>query len=397
MIGAGPAGLAAAIASAQNGASCLVVEEHSEIGYPICTSGASWIKEMLEFGIDKRLYHPVNRLDMYSPSGFCASADFDRPLACVLDVRGAYQFLASQAAREGAHILLRGQAVNVKLNNGTVSGVSVLHGKEKMNFEGHVIVDATGAISALCRKIGLSKPWTRLALGAEYDAVVPSLDPSRAILFVGSSVSPSGYGWIFPCGEDRARIGVAVTQPLSQENPIELLNNFITHHPIASATLKRIKPIEFHTGVFPCNGPLLKTVSNGFIAVGDAASQGSPLHGEGIRYAIQFGLMAGKTAAEAIRKDDSSEHQLRIYEKGWKAAQERNFRLGLYIQNRILQWNDAKWDRYVKVLADLKREAFVQILRTEFSRSFFYDVLLKHPRLFGKFLKARLRKFLDSY
>ena len=44
IVGGGPAGLAAAEAAAQGGAKTVVLERQKEIGYPIHTSGGSWIQ-----------------------------------------------------------------------------------------------------------------------------------------------------------------------------------------------------------------------------------------------------------------------------------------------------------------------------------------------------------------
>src|SRR5256886_7733715 len=57
----------------------------------------------------------------------------------------------------------------------------------------------------------------------------------------------------------------------------------------------KIQPIEFHYGFIPNQGFRSCTVSDGIILVGDSAGQANPLLLEGIRYAIEFGRLAGRS------------------------------------------------------------------------------------------------------
>ena len=50
IVGGGPAGLAAAEAAASQGARTLLLERQHEIGYPVHTSGGSWISDMQALG-----------------------------------------------------------------------------------------------------------------------------------------------------------------------------------------------------------------------------------------------------------------------------------------------------------------------------------------------------------
>src|SRR5215831_7031614 len=91
--GAGPAGLSVAAAVAQRGLSVLVLEQNHEIGSPIRTSGGSFIDDLDSLGIPPHLYHPVSRVRFLAPTN-AAVFDYARPRLCILDVRGAFQFLA---------------------------------------------------------------------------------------------------------------------------------------------------------------------------------------------------------------------------------------------------------------------------------------------------------------
>ncbi|GHO50047.1 FAD-dependent oxidoreductase [Ktedonospora formicarum] len=73
IVGGGPAGLMAAETAASRGARTLVLERQNEIGYPIHTSGGSWISDMKALKVPNisiipsqklLLSHPIANLSM---------------------------------------------------------------------------------------------------------------------------------------------------------------------------------------------------------------------------------------------------------------------------------------------------------------------------------------------
>src|SRR5262249_61774220 len=96
IVGGGPAGLAAAEVAAKQGVQTLVLERQNEIGYPIHTSGGSWVKDMKAIGVPEHLYHPVAKVIFLSPQREVI-LHYNPAVACVVDVRGLYQHLAERA------------------------------------------------------------------------------------------------------------------------------------------------------------------------------------------------------------------------------------------------------------------------------------------------------------
>jgi len=90
IVGGGPAGLAAAEAAAKEGVETLVLERQHEIGYPIHTSGGSWVSDMQALNIPQSLYHPIHKVIFVSPQRE-VSMHYNPAVACVVDVRGLYQ------------------------------------------------------------------------------------------------------------------------------------------------------------------------------------------------------------------------------------------------------------------------------------------------------------------
>src|SRR5579885_3145487 len=124
IVGGGPAGLSAGEAAARQGVDVVILERQGEIGYPIHTSGGSWISELKALGIPDHLYHPVGTAIFLSPNREVAF-HYPEPVVCILDVRGLYHFLAQRAIAAGARIELKTFAQTPILEDRKVVGVTV--------------------------------------------------------------------------------------------------------------------------------------------------------------------------------------------------------------------------------------------------------------------------------
>src|SRR5262249_13966036 len=231
-------------------------------------------------GIPSHLYHPISLVRFTTPNNV-ASFDYEKPVMCVIDVRGTYQFLAARAIEAGAQIRLSTAAVAPVLENRTVVGIR----KRNMSIPFRVLIDATGYRSTLLKQAGLDPGFERFGVGAEYDLYAPSFDQSEAVLAVGSQIAPSGYAWVFPWGGNRVRAGVGIIHPDSRENPEKYLDRFVESIP----GLRGAQPIEHHSGMIPSERFAETFTADGIVGVGDAAGHASSLLGEGIRWAIDAG------------------------------------------------------------------------------------------------------------
>src|SRR6266849_5224680 len=101
IVGGGPAGLAAAGAAARQGVQVHILERHNEIGYPIHTSGGSWISDMQALSIPEHLYHPITSVYFVSPQREVLLR-YTPAAACVGEGRGLPHILATRAIPGGA-------------------------------------------------------------------------------------------------------------------------------------------------------------------------------------------------------------------------------------------------------------------------------------------------------
>ena len=387
--GAGPAGLSAAFAAASNGASVLIVEQNNEIGSPTRTSGGSFVRELVDLDIPRTLYHPLTRVRFVSPHS-SAAFRYDDPIMCVMDVRGVYQHLATLAAGAGATIWLASKVLTVLQDGGRVTGVRVeSRTRSQVEVTSDVVIDATGYKGQLLGQAGLSPRIGRFGVGAEFDMFAPECDENEAVLIVGSQFAPSGYGWVFPWGAHRVRVGIGVIHPDQSSDPVALLESFVTGANQLGVNLTGAQPIEYHFGLIPSE-MAESFVGHGILAIGDAAGHASTLVGEGIRWAIKAGRMAGAVAAKASKQGDPSASFLSQFQSEWLRKHGRNLRIANMINRKISKWDDRKWDERTKLLSMLSPQDFATALQSDFSLGWALGVAWTHPRL----LKAGFEKIL---
>ncbi len=392
VVGGGPAGLSAAEAAAKGGARVALLERQKEIGYPIHTSGGSWIEDMQTLGIPPALYFPIRRVTFLSPKREATFA-YAEPVCCVLDVRGVYQHLAGRAVAAGAELHPNSPVERPIVEDGRVVGVVAKdHRNRAGEWRAAVVIDASGFSSTLSTRTGLHGGFTRYGYGAEYDFFAPNYDQDALYLIMGSQVAPSGYAWAFPRGKGRVRLGVGVIRPDVEADAREYLDAFAERLPSLAPAFQGASPVEYHTGLFPSVGVVERFVSDGLLATGDSAGHGSTLVGEGIRFAIYSGQMAGATAAEAVAAGDASAEYLGRYERAWRARFGREMEISYSVNQRIAGWSDDRWDEGMEILRRLSPSQAAELLRGDYSVGLFLGVLRRNPGL----LRTGARTFFDT-
>lgn len=380
IVGGGPAGLSAAYTAAKSNARVILFEKDASIAHNIRTSGVTWIEEMEKLGISRDYYNPIKNYSFISPSNEVIIGGNDAT-ACVLDVRSVYQHLAFLAAEAGSEIMVRSNVINVVMNsNNRISGLKIRTPKGDMMINCDLVIDASGFHSFIARKIGMVNEWKRYGLGAEYECYCENVDSETLVFMVGREYSDAGYAWVFPLSKKRLRIGVGIGRPESNADPLEKLNSIIEKKLKPLDKIGKVQPIEFHSGIIPNEGIRKSTVSDGLILVGDSAGQANPLVLEGIRYAIEFGRLAGEVGAKSLAQNSNKESLLE-YEKIWKNKLESKINSALKVQSKWIRLDDKKWDKEIEILKDMSQEEFLDFIRAEFTASKMIKLALNHPKL----------------
>jgi len=395
IIGGGPAGLSSAKATAAKGLRVLVLEKSLEIGYPVHTSGGSWIKLLKELDIPEKYIHPIHTLEFISSN---ASAQFEFPDAeiCVIDVRPVYQYLAEQASLAGAVILTNTVALQPLFENGKLCGVKASRNGIPVEFRAKVVIDASGFSGVIARSLSLQKPLVSYGNGAEYEIVTSSCQQDKTTILLGSDFTPVGYAWIFPYGGNRVKVGFGIIAPQSKANPLQLLDDFINSEHKIAKQLRPFSIIETHLGCIPNSGYIDNSCSDNLLVVGDSAGQVLGIAGEGIRLALEIGRMAGETAAEAIAANDTSATFLKRYETRWKKKYARSIEINARMNEIIRHYSDAKWDKAVTILKDVDPAIILALMKGNFDLNLVKLILTRNPGLFAYNAMKIIRKAITG-
>jgi digeranylgeranylglycerophospholipid reductase len=119
------------------------------------------------------------------------------------------------------------------------------------------------------------------------------------------------------------------------------------------------------------------------ILVGDTVGQANPLVLEGIRYAIEFGRLAGKVGVDSLSYNSSLE-SLKQYEMANKKTLEKKINSALKVQARWLGLSDSEWDKEIEIIKGLTIDEFLDFIKSDFTTSKMLKVALNHPKLLAK-------------
>lgn len=371
----------------------LVVHRDGQIGLPVRTSGGSWAKRLAELDIPSNLYHPLEAITFASPTEL-RTTRFRRDIPVVLDVTATYQYLADLAQSAGAQVMTSAQVTQVES-----LGPTATHGPFRATIIGQTpngprehlvtaerIVDATGVARTILPMLGLAPRFTRLGVGAEYEFIDRSPSRTTAALFVGTRFAPAGYGWIFPAPHGRIRIGVGVIRPDVTVQPKPLLDDFMRSGELDRFGVRVGDLVHKHFGVIPAAAALERAVFGDVIAVGDSACQALPLVGEGIRYCIESGRIAGTQIARAYRDPGRSAHHLEVYQRWWDEHYRATFEHAQRANERMCTFTDDQWDAATRFLGALPGDTLASALRMELSPWGWLGAALKNPRATAGFL-----------
>jgi digeranylgeranylglycerophospholipid reductase len=392
VVGGGPAGLSAAYSAAKGGAKVILFEKDESIAHSIRTSGVSWISEMERLGIPSKFYNPIRNYRFISPSNDVLITG-NVSESCVLDIRATYQHLAFLAAKEGAQIMVKSNVIDVIKEGHRVAGVKASTPKGKLCVRSALVIDASGFSTSVGRKAGVASQWKRYGVGAEYECYCEGIDSTTWFLMVGQKYSEAGYAWLFPLSTNRVRIGVGVGRPESKADPLENLHKIIEKRfkPLDEVKEGNIQPIELHYGFIPNEGVRHNSTVDGLMMVGDSAGQSNPLVLEGIRYAIEFGRLAGKVGADSLSQNSDREFLLE-YERSWKARVESKIQSALKVQMRWLGLTDEEWDKEIEILRDMTVHEFLDFIKGDFSASNMMRLALHHPKMAARQLFSMILK-----
>lgn len=308
IVGAGPAGSAAAIRLRRHGFSVALLDRARFPREKIC--GDCLLPEAVsclrQLGISDKvtiLAHPVDELRVYS----CSGIDFAFPTNILTLKRSTLDTLMAQAAVDAGAVFCLDSVAGIAPNRQSL--LSARLGQTNHPVHARVALVASGAHSAMTMKLGLTANSTPSALAMR--CYVRSSAPiTTGILSYDRSVKP-GFAWIFPLGNDLFNVGCGTVTGVHKYDGQTLrqtFERFIAAFPPAVELIRHGK-IETPLRGFPiqCSLSRRPAAMGGLVlAIGEAAGTTYPFSGEGIAPAIKSALLAAEIVTEALRSDNLS-------------------------------------------------------------------------------------------
>jgi digeranylgeranylglycerophospholipid reductase len=355
VIGAGPCGSFTALKLAQLGLSVRIFEEHEQIGFPSHCPGHLSIKGLKELGLyplpTEIVEHTFDGANLYSPKGNEFSVNFPSPMTCVVNRALFDKHVAKQAEDAGAMYHLNSRIDSLIVEKDAVKGVTFRQNGKTEKKRASIVVDAEGISSRILRQTGLLGLNPRMLVnGVEADVQnVKDTDTNKVDVFLGKDYAPGFYAWLIPKRNDEANIGLATRSG----NPAELLQRLMLRHPVASKKLRVARITQVRVHPLTLGGPIQQACSNGFLAVGDAASHVKPTTGGGVVFGMTCARIAAEIAYEAIEKNDVSPRFLHSYDMRCRKMFGFDVKFMIRMRKTLDAMSDAQLDRIVKLSSKL--------------------------------------------
>lgn len=348
IVGAGPAGISAAITLARAGIDVIVLERGKAPGSKNLFGGILfttilnklipnfWEQAPIERYMTKKRISFLTE-DSESAIEFQSEKYKTPPFNNSMTVlRTKFdQWFASVAEKEGVQIFCDIVVDDFEWKNNQIIAVKT-RGASEGEYDilyCDVVIDAEGANSLLAEKAGLRNNSTRMNPKNRALAVKEILSlPEEIILnrfnlsgmegvsmeFFGEAVKGMmGYGFLYT-NRNSISIGIGcMIEDFMKKNisAYELLDNF-KEHPCVAPYIRGTEPLEYSAHMIPEESydHLPTPFGNGILLAGDAAGLlNNSLHHEGTNLAMASGIAAAETIIETRKNKDFSAQSLSIY------------------------------------------------------------------------------------
>ena len=311
VVGAGPAGSAAAAWAARSGADVVLADAAVFPRDKTCGDGLTprAIGELQRLGLEDWLRaHTVNQ--GLRAHGFGQTLLLPWPGGNLPDWGSAVarteldDHLRTTAIKSGATAVDGHRAVDVRREGDRVAAVVFKTDAGPVEIACRRLVVADGVRSPLGKVLG--REWHRETVygvaGRSYVASGMSDDPwisSHLELRGQDGAILSGYGWIFPLGTGEVNLGVGTlatakrptdlaVKPLMAHYASELRDEFQLGDELRMPT----------SALLPMGGAVSHVAGRNWALIGDAAACVNPLNGEGIDYGLETGRLVAEMLAE---------------------------------------------------------------------------------------------------
>ena len=183
-----------------------------------------------------------------------------------------------------------------------------------------LLLACDGANSVAARRLTgrtLNRAYHCAAVRAYYRGIAGTDGTTTEFFFLREYLA--GYLWIFPVGQGVYNVGFGMLSAAVTAQGVDLkktLQTLLTTHPELASRFAAAEPLSEVAGFgLPLGGRSRPLAGARFLLCGDAASLIDPLQGHGIDTALQSGVLAARQAVASCQANNFSAAYLADYER----------------------------------------------------------------------------------
>lgn len=293
VVGAGPAGSAAAIAAQRAGLRTLLLDAQGPRRDKTCGDGLTprAVDTLHRLGLDVPAYR--NRGLKLHGFGGDVVAPWPRGEGSASPRATFDAMLVDAASRAGADVRQNTAATGVQFDGSAISAVETTGGVVRTRW----VVVADGVRSPFGKLLG--RQWHRgqvYGIAARSYCASPFADEpwmhSHVELRDADGEIQPGYGWIFPLGDGHVNLGcgaLSTDARPAKVNTKKLLSLYASQQ---REQWQLGQEQDVASALLPMGGAVSNVAGPNWALVGDAAACVNPLNGEGIDYGLETAVLA---------------------------------------------------------------------------------------------------------
>lgn len=336
VVGAGPAGVSAAITLARADKKVLLVERGSFAGAKNVFGGAIYVEQTREIFPNFLEEAPIERfttehryalLTKNESTTISYKTRETTKNSCTV-IRAKFdRWCVEQAQQAGAYFAPNTVVKKLILDRGKVVGIKT----DLEEYYADIVIIADGVNSLLAKQLNMRKTIKPKHVALSVKEVYKldkqtleerfNLNTNSGCIYelIGYPMDKElGLGFIYT-NKDSIALGIGIGLEDLRKHKLNINDVLeeLKQQPLISSLIKDGELLEYSAHLIPEGGykHIPKLYDNGVLIAGDAAMLVNNLHWEGTNLALKSGKLAAETAIEAINNRDYSANSLSLYQQ----------------------------------------------------------------------------------